>query len=395
MKIKRIVTVVIIVVAITVVALIGALFAFLMKQYSDAYVKIDFVERTGTYVMPEYPEVEYDSGAETADDTVDVTLDESYDTEPVDTAALTTEDVVAETQAESGKLPAETQKTTVETPKPTTTSSSTVKKDTNIYGGVPIEKVEQKDKNILNILLIGPDKRFTTGSRGRSDTMIVVSYNKKTGEVKLVSFLRDSLVPINGYGWNRLNVAYASGGIGLSINTINKLFDLDIQYFAVVDMNGLINFVDRIGGVEVTLTEKEAEYYNNYCQCNVTPGVCLLEGRSLRVHVTNRTLDSDFGRTRRQRDVINAVVDKIMNQMNLAEILDLVEYGSGLVKTNIDLMTMLSLATSVVSKKDTLSIESQTVPFSDSYKYAYYNKMAIISFDIDAAAKRINEFLYN
>lgn len=91
---------------------------------------------------------------------------------------------------------------------------------------------------MLNILVLGTDSRNVTLDRGRSDTMIVVSYNKKEGTIKMVSLLRDALIPIEGYGWNRINTAYFFGGVGLAVNTVNQLFGLDIQSFVVVDING-------------------------------------------------------------------------------------------------------------------------------------------------------------
>jgi anionic cell wall polymer biosynthesis LytR-Cps2A-Psr (LCP) family protein len=75
---------------------------------------------------------------------------------------------------------------------------------------------------------MGTDSRDVTLDRGRSDAMIVVSYNSKTGSVKLTSLLRDSLVPIEGVGWNRINTAYFFGGVGLAVNTVNQLYNLDI-----------------------------------------------------------------------------------------------------------------------------------------------------------------------
>ena len=72
----------------------------------------------------------------------------------------------------------------------------------SVYGKTPIYKVEKKDPNIENILVMGTDSRDVTRERGRSDALIVLSYNKKTGDVKMISILRDSLVPIEGRGWN-------------------------------------------------------------------------------------------------------------------------------------------------------------------------------------------------
>ena len=69
----------------------------------------------------------------------------------------------------------------------------------NVYGSTPIYKVEQKDPDIINILVLGTDSRDVTKERGRSDAMLVVSYNKKTSTIKMISILRDSLVPIEGH----------------------------------------------------------------------------------------------------------------------------------------------------------------------------------------------------
>lgn len=77
----------------------------------------------------------------------------------------------------------------------------------SVYGKTPIYKVEKKDPDIENILVLGTDSRDVTRERGRSDAMIILSYNKRTGAIKMVSVLRDSLVPIEGRGWNRIKAA--------------------------------------------------------------------------------------------------------------------------------------------------------------------------------------------
>ena len=145
----------------------------------------------------------------------------------------------------------------------------------SVYGKTPIYKVEKKDTNVENILVIGTDSRDVTRERGRSDALIVVSYNKKTGAIKMISILRDSLVPIEGRGWNRINAAYSFDGVGLAVNTVNQLFDLDIQRFVVVDFNGVTDFIDKAGGVTISLTQKEVDYLTNYSggkvQYNVGP----------------------------------------------------------------------------------------------------------------------------
>ena len=96
---------------------------------------------------------------------------------------------------------------------------------------------------------------------GRSDSMMLVSFNKSKNKSTVVSFLRDSLVDIDGYGKSRLGHTYAYGGIGLTINTINKTYDLDIQNYITIDFENLVSIIDEIGGVKVFITEEEAEFY--------------------------------------------------------------------------------------------------------------------------------------
>ena len=76
---------------------------------------------------------------------------------------------------------------------------------------VKIAKEEQKDKDVFNVLLVGTDSRDPDADRGRSDSMMMVSFNKKAGKSTVISFLRDSLVDIDGYGKSRLGHTYAYG----------------------------------------------------------------------------------------------------------------------------------------------------------------------------------------
>lgn len=264
----------------------------------------------------------------------------------------------------------------------------------SVYGKTPIYKVNRKNSDIVNILVMGTDSRDVTLDRGRSDTMIVVSYNSKTGEVKLTSLLRDSLIYIEGVGWNRINTAYFYGGVGLAINTVNQLYNLDIQQFIVIDFNGVKNFFDYIGGVELNFTQEEIDLYNLYWGTNLEAGVHQCTSRMVMSHMQNRTIGNDFERTRRQRDVIIAVTNKILKEKTPTEMYDIVDYAFGLIKTNIPATDLVSYAASVLGNASKLSIKTQNVPYTDAYQYARYNGMSIITYDIADAARRISEFIY-
>ena len=268
----------------------------------------------------------------------------------------------------------------------------------SVYGKTPIYKVEKKDPNIENILVIGTDSRDVTRERGRSDALIVVSYNKKTGSIKMISILRDSLVPIEGRGWNRINAAYSFDGVGLCVNTVNQLFDLDIQRFVVIDFNGVTDFVDKAGGVTISLTQKEVDYLTNYSggKVHYEVGPNKFNGDRTLAYMRIRKIDSDFKRTERQRNVIETLARKIVSEKSLAEIYDLTDFAFGLVKTNISLTELTSVIGNIATDaiRNGLDIDSHHVPFSDAYTYKYYNGMAIVSFDINDAARRVNKIIY-
>lgn len=387
----------------------------LVKYNRSSYVNEAPVERSDSYVRPEYPEIII--GSEGISDLPD----EDIDTEPVDiTYESETEDIlpdtseaVSESDDNDTTTKRETQPPVLETapPRPTTGSSATTQPSETTEQKItsfgtspnavsvfskkyPIYSVEQKNKDIVNILVMGTDARDVTAERGRSDTMMIVSYNKKTAEVKLVSLLRDALVPIEDHDWNRLNTAYAFGGAGLAINTMNDLFGLDLQSFVVIDLTGAAEFIDKIGGVDVNLTQAEVDYYSIFIDQELVVGMNHMDSTLAMTHMRNRSTDNDFGRARRQRDVLTAVMKKITTEMSLSQITELIDYTMSIVKTNISATTLASLAASVLIDASKLTFSSQQVPYADSYQFAWYNRMAIISFDIDEAKSRVNEFIY-
>ncbi len=375
-----------------ILACVGIAVGYAAYQYNSVYEHVDIVEHPDSYVMPDYPELDDVPPEKTEPD-----VTEPSETEPSDTNTTENDPPVTEPSETEPSVtaPQETEPVVTEPVEtlPLTGSGGSGGK-LSVYKNVPIYAVKQKDPDVMNILLLGTDSRDVKVDRGRSDTMIVLSYNKKTGEAKMISLLRDGLVPIEGYGWNRINTAYIFGGVGLAINTVNQLFDLDIQRFVVIDMGGTEAFVDHIGGVDVKLTRAEVDFYNSNYGTSYTVGINHLSPSMTLTHMRNRSVDNDFGRTRRQRDVITAIIQTVLNQKSLTEILQLVEYGTSIVTTNIDMVTLTSLATSIVSSKSTFTIETANLPFSDSYKFAWYNKMAILSYDIAEAARRLSSFIY-
>ncbi|HWR18426.1 MAG TPA: LCP family protein [Clostridia bacterium] len=262
----------------------------------------------------------------------------------------------------------------------------------------PIYDLDTIDENIINILLLGEDTRPGEAGQGRSDTMMLLSYNREKNEASLVSFLRDTYVHIPERNtWNRINAAYRFGGVGLTINTINKNFGLDIQYYIKTDFENLENIVEMLGGLELSITKKEAAYINATMQTNTLPedeGTYLLNGQQVLVHCRNRkTGDGDWGRTNRQRKVMLAFFNRAKQERDVATLVALANNLMGYVDTNLDAGALIQLGIDSVFSEGFV-FKSGAVPFEGTWKYASINGASVIEIDRDKNEKRLHQFLY-
>ena len=258
---------------------------------------------------------------------------------------------------------------------------------------VKIAQEDPKDEDVFNVLLVGTDSRDPNSDMGRSDSMMLVSFNKSKNKSTVVSFLRDSLVDIDGYGKSRLGHTYAYGGIGLTINTINKTYDLDIQNYIPIDFENLVSIIDEIGGVKVFITEEEAEYYRQNGMPDIQSGDMTLTGSQALAHARNRTLGSDFERTRRQRSVMYGIYRQIMAEKDASAILPLINYCMNHVKTNMSVTEIYDLAKQVLAI-DNLRMQQASMPTEGAYQPVTYEGMDVLEIDIEANKKYLNELLY-
>ncbi|MGN0423093.1 MAG: LCP family protein [Lachnospiraceae bacterium] len=258
---------------------------------------------------------------------------------------------------------------------------------------VKIAEADQKDDEVYNVLLVGIDSRDPNSDMGRSDSMMLVSFNKKENKSTVVSFLRDSLVDIDGYGKSRLGHTYAYGGVGLTINTINKTYDLDIQNYITINFENLVGIIDEIGGVKVYISEEEAEYYRQNGMPNIESGDVILTGSQALAHARNRTLGSDFERTRRQRSVMYGIYRKVMEDKDPSSILSLINYCMNQVETNMSVTEIYDMAKDVLAV-DNLKMQQASLPQDGTYTDITYEGMAVLEIDFDANKKFLEELLY-
>lgn len=268
-----------------------------------------------------------------------------------------------------------------------------IDEETLLSEHVPIIKEEQIQDYVFNVLLIGTDSRDPNAEVGRSDTMMLVSYNQLENKATIISFMRDSLLEIPGYGQSKLGHTYAYGGAGLTINTINQTYGLDVQNYVTINFENLENVIDKIGGIEVPITAEEAALYNAYGKKYIHEGINVLDGDDALMHARNRSLDSDFGRTRRQRSVMNGIYRKIMQTKDPADLLTLINYCLTQVKTNMDVDVIYDMAMKVLAS-DNLTVQQTSIPAAGTYTDGTYNGMAVLNIDIEANKEVITEFLY-
>lgn len=170
-------------------------------------------------------------------------------------------------------------------------------------------------KNVINVLLCGVD---TTGGAGRSDSMILVSVNKKSKTVTLSSFFRDSYIymdiPLQGGGYKgryeKINASYSLGGPATLIDTIEKNYKIEIDEYIMVNFASFKGIIDAIGGVDVDVEEREAAYLRRASSNKNFPSgkACHLNGKEALAYSRIRYLDSDVNRTQRQRKVIKSLI---------------------------------------------------------------------------------------
>ena len=249
-----------------------------------------------------------------------------------------------------------------------------------------IERIE--DDHLINILLVGQDRREGQG-RQRSDTMILCSINPETGETSLISFLRDLYVQIpGGYSDNRLNATYVFGGFELLDETLTENFGVSIDGNFEVDFTGFESIIDMVGGIDIDLTSTEAAYMNKCGHPLIVTGVNHLNGAEALTYARARKIDSDFGRTERQRKVLLAVYEQAKN-LPVSELLSLLYNALPYLTTDLTDTEILSLAYRLLPLASSVSINSYTVPANDCYYNAKIRGMAVLVPDL----QRIRQYL--
>ena len=259
---------------------------------------------------------------------------------------------------------------------------------------MPAEDAEllESNEDIINILLIGQDRRPGEG-RQRSDSMILCTINVEKKTLVMTSFLRDLYIDIpdwNGrsYQDNRLNVCYALGGMGMLNAALEKNFGIQVDHNMEVDFSGFKNIISLFGGVSINLTKAEA----NYLGQGLKEGVNFLTPEQALNYSRIRYLDSDFGRTNRQRKVIMSLFNSVKN-LSVTELSNLVTTMLPMISTNMKDEDITNYMMKILPILSELQITTQHIPVDGSYRSVYIRGMAVLVPDLPANIAVLQETL--
>ncbi len=233
----------------------------------------------------------------------------------------------------------------------------------------------------INFLLVGRDWH-DEGENGRSDTMILCSVDTGTQTVTMISFLRDIYLKIPGHGSSRLNAAYSWGGAELLKETLKQNFDVDVDVTLEIDFEGFTGLIDTLGGVDVALTDREADYLNNHYGWALTEGMTHMDGDIALAYSRIRYLDSDFIRTERQRNVLTALMEKYRTASfsTMLSVTDAFLDESTSDHTDEEL---LAYALELYDTLGTGELTTHRVPADGTYTYETIRGMSVVDVDFE------------
>ncbi|SHG44827.1 transcriptional attenuator, LytR family [Thermosyntropha lipolytica DSM 11003] len=233
----------------------------------------------------------------------------------------------------------------------------------------------------VNILVLGIDKR-PGETNARSDTVMLVSIDPALSKAVVLSIPRDTRVEIKGSPVDKICSANMVGGPSYAVRTVEKLLDIDIDYYVAVDFNGFKEIIDTLGGVTIEVPQR---MYKPSEDIDLYPGVQRLNGRQALAFVRYRGyIQGDIARTQMQQQFIKALADEVLKPKTLAKLPTLVKQVNKYVETDMGVRDMLKLA-SWAPRFSADSIITQTLP---GYFYDEYNSHGVMVASYWIADKR-------
>lgn len=222
---------------------------------------------------------------------------------------------------------------------------------------------EGLDPDWMNILLLGTDTGNDSLNFGRTDTMIVLSVNRKNGKMRLSSLVRDMLVNLPYHNRQyKINAANAFGGPLLAVKTVNETFGLNIRNYVSINFSGFTKVIDSLGGVDLVLIGGEASqlglpYIKDEPQ--------LLNGEQALAYVRIRNLDNNFGRNERQRKLLSSLFTKMLKNSTMQQAMTAMTEALKHMDANLSINDLLTIVVPVFTNME--DMDSAGFPVTGDY----------------------------
>jgi LCP family protein required for cell wall assembly len=210
-------------------------------------------------------------------------------------------------------------------------------------------------KGQINILLLGSDQRL--GSYGfRTDTILLLTINPAKNSINITSFPRDLYVNIPGGATNRINTAFARGGFETMADTFEVNLGVSPDFYVLINFWSFVDIVDSLGGIDVNASQPLSEYTARGWY-TIPAGINHMDGDTALYYSRSRKSTSDFDRNRRQQEVVQGVIDKLISLYTIAKIPELYKIYAENVETNVKLSDIIPLIPVAARFKDTSKIK--------------------------------------
>ncbi|TYZ23328.1 LCP family protein [Selenomonas ruminis] len=224
------------------------------------------------------------------------------------------------------------------------------------------------DDEIVHVMILGIDSR--QGDTGRSDTMMVTAIDTDKGKAALMSVPRDTRVPIEGHGYEKINHAYAYGGQELTQKSVESLLGVKIDHYVLINTTAFERIIDALGGVDINV-EKRMHYEdpwddNGGLVIDLYPGEQHMDGKKAIQYVRYRDGEGDIGRIGRQQKFVKACLSKMISPQMLPRLPKLIEEINSAVTTDMSLAELLRFAKLMKSVHDN-GLTAQMVPGQPAY----------------------------
>ncbi len=315
---------------------------------------------------------------------------------------MSSPEVIIDTTEESSPIP-------TETPEPDPTHLPTAVPTPEITPEPVLEMKDNTDYDIINIAVFGMDNRYRkTILSGRSDVNIILTIDKKNNEIRLTSIMRDTLIYIPSKDdLNRVNsaIVYEDGPEG-AIAAIEQEFLIDIDHYIVTSFRGMIEIIDAIGGVEVTLSQQEVWDMNGLIQemngilrrhedtdMVYHKGTQTINGIQAVAYMRIRKSDGVFMRDARQKEVLQSAKTNLSG-MSFSEIDNALTTVTDWVKTDMEPLELVEMTKTLYDMRNS-PYKVQRVPYDGLYEAVRYKKMAVLQYEKEETLWRMHDFIYN